>query len=109
MKRKNKPIVIISLCLIFISLIGALSIFGAYAMVKSDLNYDRDEELFASVQGGGVTKFYYDASYGNGEYLPRELCVYKGSGVKKQWVSYDKIGKTMNAKEVLLWRKGCRE
>lgn len=95
MKNKKRTAVVILVLLISISVISVLGISGAYLYVKNNVDYTADEALFASVRGHGATKFYYDASYGEKEYEPKELCEYKGSGVKKQWFSYDDIGENL--------------
>ena len=94
-KKKSRIAVIISSVLIFVSLAGILCFIGVYAFVRKNVDYSIDDAMFLSVQGHGSTKFFYDAGGGVGEYEPKEFCIYKGSNIKKQWFSYDKIGNNL--------------
>lgn len=91
-KSKKSWLSVISTVMIFISLIGILSALTAYIYVRRNIDYSADEVLFSSTRGSSSTTFYYDGSYGGGDYKPVELCVYNGANLKKQWTPYDKIG-----------------
>ena len=95
MNTKNNAIVKIGALVIIVSLI-ILILFGALSIyVNSNIDFSLDEKLFLSNRSGNLTKFYYDASYGEGEYTPKELCSIKPVGDKKVWYSYGDIGENI--------------
>ena len=81
--------------LIFAALVGILCVGGAFLYVRSNIDYSADEVLFSSNKGSGATTFYYNASCDDDVYVARELCIYKGANVKKQWTAYDDIGENL--------------
>ncbi len=90
--RRNNAFVKIGALIIVLSLI-LLIIFGVlFIYINSNIDFSLDEKLFLSSRSGNLTKFYYDTSYGTGEYTPAELCSIAPVGDKKIWCSYENIG-----------------
>ncbi len=96
-KTKRSFLAKVSLVLIFISLLGMLSVAAAYIYVSKNIDYSADEVLFSSNKGSGATAFYYDKTNGEASYEPALLSIYKGAGVKKQWKSYENIGDNLKS------------
>ena len=78
--------IIIVLSLIILILFGVLNIY-----IESNIDFSLDEKLFLSNKSTNLTKFYYDASLGCGEYTPKELSSIEPIGNKKVWYSYGEI------------------
>ena len=90
--RKNSAFVKIGALIIILSLI-LLIIFGVlFIYIDSNIDFSLDEQLFLSSKSGNLTKFYYDGTYGTGDYTPVELCSIEPIGDKKLWCSYENIG-----------------
>ncbi len=95
MNTKNNAFVKIGAIIIVLSLI-ILILFGSLCIyINSNIDFSLDEKLFLSSKSGNLTKFYYDSSYGMGEYTPKELCSIEPLGDKKIWYSYGDIGENI--------------
>lgn len=96
MNKGKKSIFIKFGAFILIFSLILLIAFGVfYAYIHNNIDFSLDERLFASSKSGNITRFYYDASYGKGEYDPEELCSIEPLGNKKIWYSYDNIGENI--------------
>lgn len=96
MKKKNRAIRVLSLLLILLSLGTVLTVFGVYFYAEFNIDYEFDENLLRGARGENRTKFYYDASYGKGEYVPEEL-VSLNRPITKSWYAYGEIGDNLKS------------
>jgi penicillin-binding protein 1A len=96
-KSKRQYAAKLAVIFIFIAITMLLFVIGAYIYVHGNVDYSADEALFSSNRGSGATTFYYNASSDGDTYLARELCIYKGANLKKQWTAYDEIGDNLKA------------
>ena len=96
MKKEKRRIKTLTLVLILLSVFVIFLVLGVYFYAESNIDYLLDEKLIRSAKDGYATKFYYDASYGVGEYEPRELPTAQRTGIKT-WYSYDEIGDNLKA------------
>lgn len=85
-----------SLILILLSVAIIFTFLGIYFYAEANIDYSLDEKLLRAAQGESTTKFYYNASYGPGEYNPKELPT-SASPPIKSWYSYDEIGDNLKA------------
>lgn len=93
--RRNNAFVKIGALIIVLSFV-LLIIFGVlFIYIDSNIDFSLDEKLFLTSKSGNLTKFYYDSSYGTGEYTPSELCSIAPIGDKKIWYSYEDIGENI--------------
>lgn len=90
--KTNKALVRLCALIILIAIIALLLLGLTYLYVKDNLNFSLDESLFEASKESNITKFYYDASYGKGRYIAKELCSINPTGNRKQWYAYADIG-----------------
>lgn len=91
MKKRRSFFKTAALAVLVLSLVGILLVLGAVFFVSRNIDYSSDEAMFLSVQGRGATRFFYDEDPYDRVYLPKELCIYRGSGLKQEWVPYEEI------------------
>ena len=92
MKNKRRGVVVFASIVILTAVLFS-AIFGiGYSIIKRRIDFSVDEALFEGKRGSNVTTFYYDASGGEGEYLPSELFVLSPAESKRVWYPYESIG-----------------
>ena len=91
MKRKKRPLKALTIILIVSSVVVIFTFLGVYFYAETHIDYSIDEQLLRAARGEYNTRLYYDASYGMGEYTPKELVSKQSSNIKK-WYSYGEIG-----------------
>lgn len=90
--KKKSFFVSVSSIILLISILGVFAVGIIYLYVNNNIDFSVDESLFLSSKSGNITTFYYDDSYGRGEYTPKQLCTVEPSENKKVWYSYEDIG-----------------
>lgn len=96
MKKKNRSAKIFSLILIILSAIVLFSFLGIYFYAETNIDYSLDEKLLSCARGESATRFFYDTSFGYGEYRPRELNTSFGSK-SENWYEYNEIGDNLKS------------
>jgi penicillin-binding protein 1A len=98
MKKKKKRVILALLSIVLIISIAGLLLLGVgYIYMKNKVDFSLDEKLFSAAKGSNITRFFYDSSYGNSTYTPKEYKSISPTGDKKIWYSYDEIGDNIKA------------
>ena len=95
MKRKKQKkafrgliIAFTAICIFVVFTVSTISVYSA-----NNISFSVDEELFSSVKGDNITKFYYDASGNCGkilsEYIPMEFASISGADEHRDWMPMD--------------------
>lgn len=96
MEKKNRLAKISSLILILLSVVMIFSVLGIYFYAETNIDYSLDEKLLSCARGESATKFFYDTSFGYGEYKPSELKT-PLSSKSENWYAYNEIGENLKS------------
>ena len=105
MKNKKRPIKVFTTTLLILSVTIIVAFLGIYFYAETNIDYSLDEKMLQAARGENTTKFYYDATYGSGEYTPQELPTSQRPAIKN-WYSYNEIGDNLKSAFVAVEDRG---